>query len=96
MDLSVNVDSIAIILPETRTKIARYAIDNGNKKAARHFSKVLNKDINESSVRSIKTSLEGSFMVESLRRSPRGRPVKSGKYDEQVKILKSYDFPAEL
>lgn len=77
--------------PETRCKIAKYAIENGNTKAARHFSDILKKDINESTVRSIKSSynkkkhLQGQFMGTCLPKSPRGRPLKIGKYDEQVK-----------
>lgn len=40
--------------PETRTKIAKYAIENGPTKAAAHFSKTLGRKLNESTVRSIK------------------------------------------
>ena len=79
--------------PETRYKIARYAIENGNSRAARHFSSVLDKNINESTVRGFKVAFnrrrnldkdfEQSQLV-SLPRSPRGRPTKLGKYDEFV------------
>ena len=79
--------------PETRYKIARYAIENGNSRAARHFSSVLDKNINESTVRGFKVAynrrrnldkdFEQSQLV-SLPRSSRGRPTKLGKYDEFV------------
>lgn len=36
--------------PETRAKMARYAIENGPTKAARHFSKDLGRDVNESTI----------------------------------------------
>lgn len=42
--------------PETQCKIARFAIENDNTKAVRHFSDILKRDINESTVRSIKSS----------------------------------------
>ena len=79
--------------PDTRYKIARYAIENGNSRAARHFSSVLDRNINESTVRGFKTSynrrrnLNKEFepsQTSSLPRSPRGRPTKLGKYDEFV------------
>ncbi|KAJ8304214.1 hypothetical protein KUTeg_017797 [Tegillarca granosa] len=41
---------------EQRLKIAKYAIENGVSKAAKHFSTVLKSKVNESSVRSIKSS----------------------------------------
>ena len=78
---------------DTRYKIARYAIENGNSRAARHFSSVLDRNINESMVRGFKTSynrrrnLSKEFepsQNSSLPRSPRGRPTKLGKYDEFV------------
>ena len=51
--------------PDTRAKIARYAIDNGPANAARHFSTVLGKNVNESTVRSMKkTFFEQSEEVE--------------------------------
>ena len=36
--------------PETRFKIARYAIENGNSRVAKDFSYVLERKINESMV----------------------------------------------
>ena len=39
---------------EQRLKIARYAVDNGPTKAARHFSALLGRSLNESTVRSIR------------------------------------------
>jgi hypothetical protein len=43
---------------EMRAKIARFAIEHGNTAAAKHFSKELENDINESTVRSMKTSYQ--------------------------------------
>ena len=40
--------------PDQRYKIAKYAVENGVSKAAKHFSKHLGKNINESSIRTIK------------------------------------------
>ena len=42
--------------PEQRLKIARYAIENGNSAAARHFSRALGKSLNEGTVRGMKAS----------------------------------------
>ena len=42
--------------PETGAKIVKYAIENGNSKAAKHFGKLLGRNINESTVRGIKSS----------------------------------------
>ena len=42
--------------PEQKAKMARYAIMNGNSKAATHFSKVLGRKINESTIRGFKAS----------------------------------------
>lgn len=36
--------------PETRAKMDPYAIENGPTKAARHFSKDLRRDVNESTI----------------------------------------------
>ena len=64
--------------PDTRAKIARYTIDNGPAKAARHFSTVLGKNVNESTVRSMKklflNSPKKSSDDRSFPHSPRGRP----------------------
>jgi hypothetical protein len=62
--------------PETRCYIAKYAIENGNTKAARHFSDILKKDINVSTVRSIKSSCnknnicKGNLWVPVFRNQP--------------------------
>ncbi|KAJ8315224.1 hypothetical protein KUTeg_007374 [Tegillarca granosa] len=44
--------------PETRAKIARYAIENGNTAAAKHYTTVLKTDISESTVRGMKASYQ--------------------------------------
>lgn len=66
--------------------MAKYAIENGNTAAAKYFSIKLDKDINESSIRSIKASYhkKRKLGLEDLPRSPRGRPLMLGKYDEEV------------
>ena len=65
--------------PEQKAKIARYTIDNGPTKAARHFSETLGKKLNESTVRSIKSSylIQSNYNKETLtlvKPKPRGRP----------------------
>ena len=76
-----------------RCNIARYAIENGNSRAAKHFSSVLERSVNESTVRGIKTAYNRRRTLDkefdqstsvSLPRSPQGRPTKLGKYDEFV------------
>ena len=42
--------------PQQKAKLARYAIDNGATKAARHCSEKLGTKLNESTVRSFKSS----------------------------------------
>lgn len=65
--------------PETRLKIARYCIDNGPAKTSRHFSDILGRPVNESTVRNMKKSYLSSPHKEQLKtempRSPRGRPT---------------------
>ena len=72
---------------EARAKIAMYATENGNSKAAQHFRKLLGRNINESTVQGIKSSYSEHGCLETsvdalcmeLPQSPRGRPVKIGK-----------------
>lgn len=74
--------------PETRAKMARYAIENGPSKAALHFSKEMGREVNESTVRSIKKLFQSSpskNKLSVLRHSSRGRPLKLGQYDDLVK-----------
>lgn len=76
--------------PETKAKIARYAINHGASKAARYYSTTLNKNVQESTVRRFKTA----YLLESKRNdgSPitaltpqkRGRPPLLGNLDEDV------------
>ncbi|VDI04793.1 Hypothetical predicted protein [Mytilus galloprovincialis] len=75
---------------EQRAKIARYACEHGNTSAAKHFSKLLDKTINESTVRSMKKQYIDELnktpekKIVELSRSPKGRPKLLGKYDEEV------------
>ncbi|KAK3089336.1 hypothetical protein FSP39_002806 [Pinctada imbricata] len=74
--------------PEQRLKIARYAIENGNSAAARHFSRKLGKAVNESTVRGMKTSFfkmkKSTVDLTTMPKSPRGRPLKLGSFDSEV------------
>lgn len=78
---------------ETRADIGRYATLHGNTSAARHFTKKLKleKPMNESTVRSIKSAYKRQLAktpeksIEKLSKSPsRGRPKLLGKYDDDV------------
>lgn len=42
--------------PEQKAKIVRFAIDNGNSRAAKHFSESMGRKINESTIRSFKAA----------------------------------------
>ncbi|KAH3816926.1 hypothetical protein DPMN_118451 [Dreissena polymorpha] len=42
--------------PESKAKLARYAIEHGNSKAAKHFSSKSGTSINESTIRNFKAS----------------------------------------
>ena len=76
--------------PEVKAKIARYAIDNGPTKAAKHFSKVLEKNISESTVRGFKSSYilqsAGKERVNKLTTKSRGRPTLLPNVGLSVKI----------
>ena len=71
--------------------MARYAVENGVQNAARKFTKEFGSPVNESTVRSIKTSylrrgLHKQFddAVE-LPKIDRGIPLLLGKYDAELK-----------
>lgn len=73
--------------PEIRAKIGKYAAENGSGKASKHFSEILGHDIAESTVRGLKDKYLKKVKhceVTSLGYSPRGRPLRLGKYDEIV------------
>ncbi|XP_019624397.1 PREDICTED: uncharacterized protein LOC109470058 [Branchiostoma belcheri] len=76
--------------PEMRAKIAKLCLDIGASKAARQLSKETGRQINESTVRSIKTSYVkekqrlGTDNVENLPRRNVGRPLKLGGRNEQM------------
>lgn len=53
--------------PETWAKIAKYALENGNTRAARHFSNLLNVNMGESAVR--EESLHGKDLWQQIKRS---------------------------
>ena len=66
--------------PQQKAKIARYAIDNGATKAARHFSEKLGTKLNDSTVRSFKSSYllqqkqNKAEILTEVASKPRGRP----------------------
>ncbi len=74
--------------PELRVKIAKYATEHGNTRAARHFSKELGRTINESTIRSIKTryltATKTGTVVTELPNAKRGRPLLLGVHDDTV------------
>lgn len=76
---------------EQRMKIARYAIDNGPAKAARHFTTVLKRRVNESTVRSIRDSYKKQYKLgqvddatTTLTPKKRGKPLLMGDFDDDV------------
>ncbi len=77
--------------PVTRAKIAKFAVDNGNSRAASHFSAALNISIGESSVRFMKKKylaakkITKAADVRELVPERRGRPLLLGQLDELVK-----------
>ncbi|KAH3850438.1 hypothetical protein DPMN_092849 [Dreissena polymorpha] len=77
---------------ETRSKIARYAIDNGVSKASRHFSANLSHNVSITTVRSmrdqyVKVKKQLGCDTTALARSPRGAPTLLGEYDT---VLQKY------
>ena len=66
--------------PQQKAKIACYAIDNGATKAARHFSEKLGTKLNDSTVRSFKSSYllqqkqNKAEILTEVASKPRGRP----------------------
>ena len=77
---------------ELKAKIWKYASENGNSVAARHFSKVLGKELNPSTIRGLKVYLEemsrkrkaGEDMtITSLLVKRRGRPLLLGEELDQ-------------
>ena len=90
-DLTYNYDE------ETHAKIARYAVEHGNKVAISKFSVELGKPLAEITVRNMKRSWYLKLREEPdpdkitcLPRANRGRPLMPGSYDQEVaKYLKS-------
>lgn len=77
-------------------KIAKFAIENGISRAARHFSHKLGRKVNESTVRCMKAAYQkqrtnlseneaSTSTCTVLPRSPRGRPLKIGHHDKFVR-----------
>ncbi|CAG2251561.1 unnamed protein product [Mytilus edulis] len=76
--------------PEVRAKMAKYAIENGVQNTARKFTTDLGSPVNESTIRSIKSSymrrgLHKQFEnAAELPKKDRGRPLLLGKYDAEL------------
>lgn len=75
---------------EQRAKIGRWACENGNASAVKHFSKSMGKPINESTVRSLKkqylreVNRTPEKRITSLEKGKVGRPLLLGQYDSEV------------
>ncbi|XP_019635711.1 PREDICTED: uncharacterized protein LOC109478536 [Branchiostoma belcheri] len=77
--------------PEMRAKIARVCVEVGASKAARRLSAEVGRELNESTVRSIKNSYTkelkrlGKDSIENFPRKNTGRPLMLGDLDDQLK-----------
>ena len=85
---------------EQRAKMARYAVEHGVARAAKYFSGKLSKNVNESTVRSLKKQylklskeidsgstsddVDSSGAIKVMDRKPRGPPTLLGKYEKEV------------
>ncbi|KAF6215658.1 hypothetical protein GE061_010414 [Apolygus lucorum] len=81
--------SYSIFSPELRAEIGKYAAEHGSLKASCYFSETLGKNlaVAESTARALKQKYLEKLKhsdVTSLGYSPRGRPLRLGKYDEMV------------
>ena len=77
--------------PEIRTKIGRFAADNGNKRAVERFSRELQRPLSESTVRGFKKAYYSELKkvkdpdkVQELLHGARGKPNKLGDLDQKV------------
>lgn len=78
-----------------RAKMARYAVDHGVAVAARHFSKSLQKNVNESTIRNMKKEFlrirkKSGSEPTTLIKAERRAPLLLGKYDDDVKTYVEY------
>jgi len=85
---------------EQRAKMARYVVEHGVVRAAKHFSGKLSKNVNESTVRSLKKQylklskeidsgsasddVDSSGTIKVMDRKLRGPPTLLGKYEKEV------------
>ena len=84
--------------PEERAQIGKYALENGNSRAARHFSKVLDRQIRESTARRLKDEYVRALaqkkndpegpVVKCLPTKAQGRPLLLGQ--ELDKAVQEY------
>lgn len=75
--------------PEQRASIGKYAAENGPTKAARHFTKILGSDVNESTARKLRSEYlmelnaavkdRGETRVDAIPKKSQGRPLLLGK-----------------
>lgn len=73
--------------PEIRAEIGKYAAEQGIVKACLHFANLLGHEVPESTARGLREKYlkkKKHCQVTSLGYSPRGRPLRLGKYDELV------------
>ena len=75
--------------------MARYAVDHGVAVAARHFTKSLRKNVNESTIRNLKKEFlrirnDTGSDPSTLEKAERRAPLLLGKYEEDVKTYVSY------
>uniref|UniRef100_A0A0A9XZG8 Gypsy retrotransposon integrase-like protein 1 n=1 Tax=Lygus hesperus TaxID=30085 RepID=A0A0A9XZG8_LYGHE len=79
----------SVFSPELRAEIGKYAAEHGSLKASYYFSETLGQNlaVAESTARALKQKYLEKVKhsnVTSLGYSPRGRPLRLGKYDEMV------------
>ncbi|KAJ8893018.1 hypothetical protein PR048_005599 [Dryococelus australis] len=82
--------------PEIRAELGKYAAEYGNQRAREYFKDILGHEVPESTIRSLRDKYilkchlnsnapDGINSVTSLGYSPRGRPLRLGKYDDIVR-----------
>ncbi|KAK3586300.1 hypothetical protein CHS0354_002802 [Potamilus streckersoni] len=78
--------------PEIRAEIGKYALEHGNTKAAKKYSKELNMSVGESTVRSFKKQYldilkSSKGEINELMKARRGRPLVLGDLNQEVADL---------
>ena len=73
--------------PDQQYKMAKYAVENRVSKAAKHFSKHLGKNINESSIRTIFKKTTKDDFSKGLECDKRCKTVMLGKFEDVVDYI---------